>query len=50
MSVKTSNRRAAGPTSGNIRVNNDANAKAKIQAPVAKEGLYVRGYTASGKY
>lgn len=36
----------AGPMRGKIRAKVEANTIAKMQAAVAKEGLYVRGYTA----
>lgn len=46
ISVRKSSTTTGGPISGNISENVDANMMANTQAPVAKEGLYVLGYTA----
>jgi hypothetical protein len=46
INVRKSKIVTAGPMRGNIRANVDANMIARMQTAVAKEGLYVRGYTA----
>lgn len=44
--VKNSKTTTAGQMTGKMSANVEANMIARIHAPVANDGLYVRGYTA----